>query len=295
MPSSIGFHRVAIIGTGLIGGSFGLAIRKYFSEISVIGFDRADVIEPAIKRGAVQESAPSIEAAVRGADLTYIALPIGATIGALPTIATAASPDALVTDACGAKALVCKEAASHFAAGARFLGGHPMAGKEISGIENADCSIFDGAPYALVAQESESRSDPRVPKFAELIREIGAKPVWCDAETHDWAVGIVSHLPQLVAVALARVVSDEADETGLPLTLAGRGLHDMLRLAGSPYGVWRDVFLANRENATHALDRLAQEIDHLRRNVSSKELEEEFRTANDLFALLHKEQKATER
>lgn len=295
MPSSIGFHRVAIIGTGLIGGSFGLALRKYFSEISVIGFDRADVVERAIKRGAVQGSAPNIEAAVRGADLIYIALPIGATIGALPTIAAATGPDALVTDACGAKALVCNEAASHFAAGARFLGGHPMAGKEISGIENADPAIFSGAPYALIAQESKASSDLRLQKLAELIREIGAKPVWCDAETHDWAVGIVSHLPQLVAVALAHVVADETDETGLPLALAGKGLQDMLRLAGSPYGVWRDVFLANRENAAHALERLAQEIDHLRRNLSSKELEEEFRAANDLFALLHKEQKATER
>lgn len=295
MPSSTGFHRVAIIGTGLIGGSFGLAIRKRFPGISVIGFDRANVVERAIKRGAVQESAPSIEAAVRGADLTYIALPIGATIDALPTIATASGPDALVTDACGAKVLVCNEAASHFAAGARFLGGHPMAGKEISGVENADPAIFKAAPYALIAQQPEASSDLRLQKLAELIREIGAKPVWCDAETHDWAVGIVSHLPQLVAVALAHVVADETDETGLPLALAGKGLQDMLRLAGSPYGVWRDVFLANRENAAHALERLAQKIDHLRRNLSSKELEEEFRAANDLFALLHKEQKATER
>lgn len=295
MPGSIGFRRVAILGTGLIGGSFGLALRKHFPEISVIGFDRADVLERAIKRGGVQESAAGIDTAVRGADLIYIALPIGSTIGALPAIAAAAGPTALATDACGAKAVVCKEAASHFRGGARFLGGHPMAGKELSGIENADPIIFDGAPYALMAQESEPALDPRVEKFAELIREIGATPIWCDAETHDWAVGIVSHLPQLVAVALARVVADETDETGLPLTLAGKGLQDMLRLAGSPYGVWRDVFLANRENVAHALERLAQEIDHLRRNLSSKELEQEFRAANDLFALLHKEQKATER
>jgi prephenate dehydrogenase len=288
MPSSLPFRRVVIIGTGLIGGSFGLALRKRLPPIQIVGFDREDVLRRAVSRDAIQESASTIEDAVLGADLVYIALPLSATLAALPVVAGAAAADALVTDASSAKAVICKEAASHFKRGARFLGGHPMAGKEISGIENADAELFREAPYALIAAESDP--DPRVRRFAEFLRGTGAKPVWCDAETHDWAVGIVSHLPQLAAVALARVVSDEMDETGLPLTLAGKGLQDMLRLAGSPYGIWRDVFLANRENAARALERLVQEIDHLRRNLSSKELEEEFRAANDLFALLHKEQ-----
>jgi prephenate dehydrogenase len=293
MSTLASFRRVAIIGTGLIGGSFGLALRKHFPEISIAGFDREDVLKRALARGAVQESALTIEDAVLGADLVYIALPIGATIEALPSIAAAGGPQALVTDACSAKAVVCRDAAARFKAGARFLGGHPMAGKEISGVENARAEIFQGAPYALIG--SETGSDPRVQKFVQLLSGIGAKPVWCDADTHDWAVGIVSHLPQLVAVALAHVVSDESDETGMPLALAGKGLQDMLRLAGSPYGVWRDVFLANRENVARALERLAQEIDHLRRNLSTRELEQEFRAANDLFALLHKEQEKAER
>jgi prephenate dehydrogenase len=293
MPNSIPFSRVAILGTGLIGGSFGLALRKQFSEINIAGFDRPETLQRARARGALQEAAATIEAAVRGADLVYLALPIGATVAAMPAIAAAAAPHALVTDACSAKAVISNEATSHFKGGARFLGGHPMAGKEASGIESADPDIFRGAPYALVGREDDV--DARVQNFAEVLRTIGARPVWCDAETHDWAVGIVSHLPQLVAVALARVVSSEADETGLPLTLAGRGLQDMLRLAGSPYGVWRDVFIANRQNVSRAADRLAQEIDHLRRSLSSKELEEEFRAANELFALLQKKQEKAER
>lgn len=292
MPTSIAFRRAAILGTGLIGGSFGLALRQYLPEIAIVGFDRAEVLERAAARGAIHESAASIPEAVRGADLVYIALPIGATLDALSTIAAAAANHALITDSCGAKALVCKEAAIRFKQGSRFLGGHPMAGKEASGIDNAAAGLFRGAPYALIAPESDP--DARVQEFARLLRGIGAKPVWCDAETHDWAVGIVSHLPQLVAVALARVVSGEMDETGLPLALAGKGLQDTLRLAGSPYQVWRDVFLANRENVARSLERLAQEIEHLRRNLSSKELEEEFRAANELFALLHQEQEKTE-
>ncbi len=101
-------------------------------------------------------------------------------------------------------------------------------------------------------------------------------------------------MPQLVALALARVVQDETDETGLPLRLAGKGLQDMLRLAGSPYEVWRDIFLTNGENITHALDRLVQAIDHLRTNLSSKELEGEFRAANSLFELLQKNQQKSQ-
>src|ERR1019366_8588934 len=95
---------------------------------------------------------------------------------------------------------------------------------------------------------SAEDSNSRVQNFTALLRKFGAEPVWCDAETHDWAVSIVSHLPQLVSVALARVVQDETDETGLPVTLAAAGFRDMLRLAGSPYDVWRDVCLTNTEN-----------------------------------------------
>ena len=173
-----------------------------------------------------------------------------------------------------------------FTTSARFLGGHPMAGKEQSGIDHADADLFRGAPYALIGAENDS--DERVRGFAEIVRAIGAKPVWCDAETHDWSVGIVSHLPQLVSIALARVVQDETDETGLPLSLAGPGLQDMLRLAGSPYGLWRDIVLTNKDNVSHSLDRFSQAIDHVRANLASKELEQEFKVANELYAELRK-------
>ena len=161
-----------------------------------------------------------------------------------------------------------------------------MAGKENSGIEHADADLFRGTRYALIASEGDP--DPRVQQFAALLQRIGAEPVWCDAETHDWAVGIVSHLPQLTSVALAHVVADETDETGLPLTLAGPGLADMLRLAGSPYDIWRDTCLTNRENIAHALDRLAQAIEYLRTRLASKDLEQEFKTANEIYRALRR-------
>ncbi len=293
MSTDIPFRRVAILGTGLIGGSFGLALRKHFPAISIVGFDREEPLSRALACGAIHERFSKIEDAVHRADLVYLALPVGASIDALHAISRAIGPEALVTDSCSTKAAICRTASRLFSAPARFLGGHPMAGKESSGIENAHADIFVGAPYALIGSESET--DPRIVQFVEIVRRIGAKPVWCDADTHDWAVSIVSHLPQLAAIALARVVADETDETGLPPSLAGKGLKDTLRLAGSPYDVWRDVFLTNRENITHALDRLTQAIDYLRTNLSSKALEEEFRVANEVFELLHKNQQKPER
>jgi prephenate dehydrogenase len=284
--SIIPFRRGAIIGTGLIGGSFALALRELFPGISLIGYSRAGSSERARAAGVVDEATSDLATAVRGADLVYVALPIGASIESLASIARAAAPNALVTDACSTKAAICRAAKDQFRSGARFFGGHPMAGKEQSGIEHADAKLFRRAPYALMGLESDP--DSRVKAFSEIVRSIGARPILTDPETHDWAVGIVSHLPQLVSVALARVVQDETDETGLPLTLSGPGLQDMLRLAGSPYDIWRDILLTNTDNVSRALDRLAQAVDYLRTNLARKELQQEFQAANELYKLLRK-------
>jgi prephenate dehydrogenase len=286
MASAVPFRRVAIIGTGLIGGSFALALRELFHGISLVGYSRSGSCERARAAGVVDEATPDLAVAVRGADLVYIALPIGASIESLSTIAKSAEPHALVTDACSTKAVICRVAKDHFSGGARFFGAHPMAGKEQSGIEQADAKLFRGAPYALMGIESDA--DARVKGFVEIVRGIGARPIWSDPETHDWAVGIVSHLPQLVSVALARVVRDETDETGLPLTLSGTGLQDMLRLAGSPYDMWRDILLTNTDNVSRALDRVAQAVDHLRTHLASSDLKQEFQAANELYKQLRK-------
>src|SRR6202050_4524022 len=276
MASTVPFPRVAIIGTGLIGGSFALALRQLFPSVSFVGYSRGGSSERARAAGVVDEATADLAQAVRGADLVYIALPIGPSIESLGAIAKSAEPHALVTDACSAKTVICRAAKDHFRGGARFLGAHPMAGKEQFGVEHADAKLFRRAPYALMGTETESDTDARVQAFVEIVRSIGARPIWSDPDTHDWAVGIVSHLPQLVSVALASVVQDETDETGMPLALAGPGLQDMLRIAGSPYEVWRDIFLTNTENASRALDRLAQAVDHLRTSLASKDLEQEF-------------------
>jgi len=286
LKNQIPFARVAVIGTGLIGGSFGLALRKQFPGVTIVGFDRPEVASRALTRGAVREIAADLASAVRGADLVYLALPIAAILEFLPVIAAHAKTNALVTDSGSTKGVICREALKLFSKDARFLGGHPIAGKEVSGIDNAGESLFQRAPYALMAPHNDL--DSRVKAFSQIIQEFGATLVWCDAETHDWAVGIASHLPQLLSVALAGIIRDEADESGLPLALAGGGARDMLRLAGSPYGIWRDIAHTNAGNISRALDRLAQAIDHLRTNLTSKELQQEFAAANEVYRTLSK-------
>jgi prephenate dehydrogenase len=280
------FTRVAVVGTGLIGGSFALAARAHLPGALLVGWDKPEVLKRACARGVVDEGFAELADALAGADLVYVALPVGLTIEKLRDIALLTTPGALVTDAASTKRAVCAAASKGFSWRARFLGGHPMAGKEDSGVDAADAALFRGAQYALIGAVGDGESEKRVVAFVELLKAIGARPIWMDAETHDRATAVVSHLPQLVAVALAGVVRDATDQTGLPLTLAGRVLRDALRLAGSPYSVWRDIVLTNADHLETELDRLAQAIEDLRRHLRGRELEEEFASANEVYKIL---------
>jgi prephenate dehydrogenase len=289
MPAS--FRRVAIVGTGLIGGSFALALRKHFPDTVVVGWDKLDVLLEAFGRRAIHEGNPNFSSAFAGADLIYVALPVGHTIELLPEIARLAPPNALVTDASSTKRSVCAAAAESFhEGGAYFLGGHPMAGKEISGIAAADANLFRGSKYALIRASAKEKSikerESRVAEFVALIEKLGAEPVWLEAEAHDRAAAVVSHLPQLLSVALAGVVRSQTDETGLPVTLAGRGLRDALRLAGSPYSVWRDIILTNSDNLERVLDQMIQALEQVRSDLRTRALEEEFSAAGELYKIL---------
>jgi len=281
-------QRVSILGTGLIGASFARALRKYTPDMQIFGWDKPEVILEARKHGIIDEGFfESLEPAIRRADLIYVALPIGTTLDLLPELAQHAAPHALVTDACSTKMRIWQAATELFVeeVGPIYLGGHPMAGRESSGLTHADADLFQSATYALIGQTDETH-DPRVVAFVKILEKIGARPLWIGAQQHDYAVGLASHLPQLTAVALASFLYDRLDEKGLPITLAGPGLRDTLRLAGSPYGMWRDIVLTNREVLSAALDLLARRIDDLRERLGSRELEADFDAANELYRLL---------
>jgi prephenate dehydrogenase len=285
------FRRVAVIGAGLIGGSFALAFRKHFPDSIVVGWDKPAVLRRALERGAIHEGIPDLTLAVAGADLIYVALPVGHTIELLPEIARLAGPDALVTDAASTKRSVCAVAADSFReSGAHFLGGHPMAGKEISGIDAAEANLFRGSKYALIRpsekEKGKAERERRVALFVTVVEKFGADTVWVDADVHDRAAAVISHLPQLLSVALASVVREQTDETGLPVTLAGRGLRDALRLAGSPYSVWRDIILTNSDNLERVLDQMIQALEQVRSDLRTRALEEEFAAAGELYKIL---------
>jgi prephenate dehydrogenase len=288
MPAGHLISRVTILGTGLIGGSFALALRKYTTNLHITGWDRADVVRDAHTRGALDEAfSGELAPALQNADLICIALPIAATLDLLPEIARHAPSHALVTDACSTKVRIVESAAKLYPAanGPLFLGGHPMAGREFSGIAHADADLFCGNTYALIGASS-AKEDPRVSAFVNILEKVGARPLWLGAQQHDYAVGLASHLPQLAAVALAAFLYDHLDENGLPITLAGPGLRDSLRLAGSPYSTWRDIVLTNQEVLSAALDLFARRLDDLREKLASRELEADFDAANELYKLL---------
>jgi prephenate dehydrogenase len=288
MPGNHLINRVAVLGTGLVGGSFALALRKHTTGMHISGWDRAEVGREAQTRGAIDEAfSGELTPAIRNADLIYIALPIAATIDLLPEIARHASAHALVTDACSTKVRVAQAAAELFPddKGPLFLGGHPMAGRELSGIANADAELFRDNTYALIGASS-ALEEPRISALVKILEKIGARPLWLGAPQHDYAVGLCSHLPQLAAVALAGFLYDRLDENGLPITLAGPGLRDSLRLAGSPYSTWRDIVLTNQEVLSAALDLFARRLDDLREKLASRELEADFDAANELYKLL---------
>src|SRR5271169_1589105 len=152
MPPHL-INRVTVLGTGLIGGSFALALRKYTTGIHITGWDRPEVVREAQSRSAIDAAfSDGLSPALDNADLVYIALPIGATLDLLPEVARLAAPNALVTDACSTKLRMIESAVDHFADDATqlFLGGHPMAGRELSGITHADADLFRDNTYALI-------------------------------------------------------------------------------------------------------------------------------------------------
>jgi prephenate dehydrogenase len=294
----LALQRIAVIGCGLLGGSFALGLKKRGFAGEIVGCDREDVLRKAKERGAIDRGISELAGAVDGVDLVFLSTPVVAILDLLPQVGRHAKSGALVTDTGSTKARICQMAWEALPETVHFLGGHPLAGKEVGGIENAEADLFAGAKWVVI-KEAERHADPSLAlgmtsaggEFMSWVRKLGAEPVEMDAETHDWAAAWISHAPQLVATALAAAVWDETDEDGLPLDLAGPGFRDATRLAASPYGLWRDICLTNSENLARALERLEQRLARMREQLRSRELAEEFEKARQTCAALRREGK----
>ncbi|MDE3179590.1 MAG: prephenate dehydrogenase/arogenate dehydrogenase family protein [Acidobacteriota bacterium] len=279
------FKRVAIIGAGLIGGSWGLALKKAGFRGVRAGCDRKDVLERALRAGAIDEGEEDLRRAVAGAGLVILAAPVGEILRILPELKKALPHSALVTDVGSTKTVICRAARENFGGNPLFLGGHPLAGKEKSGIAHASPEIFDGAAYILTPDPPGAMSDRRVAAFCALVKAIGGRPVQLDAEAHDKIMASLSHLPQLVSTALASLTEENH---ALPVDLAASGFRDVTRLASSPYGIWRDICLSNEQNIRIALDSLIAKLESVRDRLSDSELKREFVQAQRLRRRLEK-------
>jgi prephenate dehydrogenase len=275
-------RQITIVGTGLIGGSMGFALRKRGFDGTIIGCDKPEVLETAVTRGAIDRGASDIKEAARGSEVVVFATPVRIIFALLEKLAPALPPDTLVTDTASTKGELVEFVRLVFgaAAGERVLPGHPMAGKEESGIENADPQLFRDAAWLVTPIRINQTYTPRQLEYLDLLKSIGAHAVAIEPERHDRLCAWISELPQMISTALASLLRDELGHDDETAQIGGRGLRDMTRLARSPYSMWGDIAMTNTKNLERVLLRFEQELAHLRENLRGPGLREMFENAN---------------
>lgn len=255
---------LCLVGLGLIGGSVAATIKARRLPWRVRATDRRQSsVDFALRQGLIDEGAPDPATAVAGADLVVLAAPVQAIRSALRELAPALCEGQVVTDVGSTKATILREARGVLPPGVSFVGGHPIAGTERSGVESAVSGLFEGKTCVLTP---EADTDPRaLEAVTGLWRELGAEVVFLSPEIHDRIFALVSHLPHALAYGLVGTVAEEL-EPG-QASLAGGSLRDFARVTrGSPV-VWREVFLENREAALYALDAFSSRLAELRAAV----------------------------
>ena len=278
------FKQVTIIGTGLIGGSLGLALKKRRLAGRIIGCDRAPVLERAQDCGAIDGGNTNPADAVRGSSLVVLATPVIPILDLIARLGPVLSAKTLVTDVGSTKAEIVERAAKSFGRNAaqRFLAGHPMAGKETSGVESADADLFEGAAWFVTPLPGQSVYAGLCGEFIHCAEKMGARIAVLDPSEHDRVCAWISHLPQMVSTALAAALVDEFGSDAPVLDIGGRALREMTRISGSPYSMWRDIAITNRKNLGDALQKLEQRLAHIRENLDSRELAAEFERGHQL-------------
>lgn len=267
MPKSV----IAIVGVGLIGGSLGMALRSRGLASRVVGVDLdTEAVRQATLLGAIDDGGADL-AALAEADIVVFATPVGG----VPALMERAEPfvkrNALVTDVGSVKTAISEAGERLF--GFRFLGGHPMAGSETSGVAAANADLFVGAPWVLTPTRSAMPGeDDTLRKSRALVSALGARPVLLEPAEHDRLVALVSHLPHVLSFAYSRALS--ADSSGSAATnIAGPSYHDITRISRSSHELWADIFLENREEVVRAIREFEESIGQLRSAIEAGERE----------------------
>ncbi|PYY23589.1 MAG: prephenate dehydrogenase/arogenate dehydrogenase family protein [Acidobacteria bacterium] len=276
--------QVTIVGTGLIGGSLGLCLRH--KGIRVIGSDKQRVLARAEQMGAIDAGIENPARACVGSDVVILSANVGGIIDSIENLGPMLPRSVLLTDVGSTKVEIVKRARSVFGASvnSRFLGGHPMSGKEHSGIENADRALFSGSTWIFTV-DGENLND-LAHEYITLIASLNTQTIYLSPEQHDRLVAWTSHLPQMLSTAFAATLHDEAElEEKAHVTrtqmqeVGGRALREMTRIAASPYSMWRDIALTNAGNIEDAIFKLEQRLTHIRENLRTPELRAEFERA----------------
>jgi prephenate dehydrogenase len=246
--------RVAVLGVGLIGGSIGLAARRRLGA-EVVGFDPdRTTLDRALDADALDRGAASPAEAAAGADAVFCAAPVGA----LPDLArealAAADPSAVVTDVGSVKRQIVAELDGD----ERFIGGHPLAGAETSGVENARADLFEGARWYLTP--TASSGGLHYDRLQRAIADLGARPQAIDADNHDRLMATVSHLPHVIANVLVAQAAGEVEGDRAVLPEVGPSLRDTTRVAGANPAIWTDIFTANSEAVAAAIDAAVERL-----------------------------------
>jgi prephenate dehydrogenase len=270
-------ERITIIGLGLIGGSLGLALKAAkLTGIEIVGYDKdTSTAGEARRLRAIDKSEPSLQRAIRDASLVIIATPIMTVRGVMEEIAGELRENCVVTDTASTKAIVMEWASQLLPATVSFVGGHPMAGKETAGVQNAEAKLFAGKPYCIIPAPAASEGAVRV--VAGIVQLIGARPLFIGAEEHDRYVAAVSHLPLVLSSALFTLVRSSPAWPELA-ALASSGFRDATRLASTDAELSHDICLTNRESVLHWLDRVVEELGRYRELLEQGQDEELFKT-----------------
>jgi prephenate dehydrogenase len=246
------FERIAIVGFGLIGASIALAVRRLWPSVLIVAVDRKDVIETAMRMHAADVGGDDL-VMTADAQLVVLAAPVRANVQILSELAGHIPGNAIVTDVGSTKREIV-DAAAALPARLAFIGGHPLAGAAVGGVDAARADLFKGRPWILTPRGGAD--DPARESLSDLIAALGAHVHVMAPDAHDVLVAYLSHLPQLAASALMHLVGEHAGAEGL--ALAGRGLRDTTRLASSPVEIWRDIAASNRDNIARAIDELVE-------------------------------------
>jgi prephenate dehydrogenase len=271
--------RVAIIGLGLIGGSMGLALKASGAE--VVGYARRpEVASSALERGVADRCGRDLPSTIKGAEIIVIATPVLTIKDVFTSIAKDLPKGAIITDVASTKVDVMNWAEKYLPAKACFVGGHPMAGKEVSGIAASDVNLFRGCTYCLVPGKNFNAESRK--KLEDMVKVIGARPFYMDAQEHDTLVAVVSHLPHLVSVALVDATVNDANWSAMA-KLAASGYKDTTRLASGDPRMNRDICLTNKKPILDAIDNYIRSLNELRRLISDgdEKIEEYFIQARE--------------